>query len=174
MPLKLLTFDQANLCGYTFGITGEKPKTYVMSLGSTKVASPEYLWRWGQNIKELIGRYEPDAVGWEIPFFSKDTAHAGVRLIKMEAMLEVACYGTRTPHYPTHNASWKSTFCKGEKFNKSTKPYPPIVECEARGIEVDGSTDRADSCGVWFHVAEKIDPKAMANMATPLFGRARA
>lgn len=172
MPLKILTFDQARLCGYTFGITGQKPKTFLLDLGKTGTPSPEYLWKWGQNIKELIGRYDPDVIGWEVPFFSQKTATSGTRLIKMECLLEVACYGMRIKHVAVHNGTWKKTFCGNANFNKETRPYPPILECEQRGIEVDGSTDRADSCGVWHHVALKEDPEAMRNMDTPLFGRA--
>lgn len=169
--MRLLTFDQARLCGYTFGTTGTKPKTFLMTLGKTGTPSPEYLWKWSQNIKELLTRYEPDLVGWEVPFFSAQTATSGSRLIKMEAALEIICYATRTEHEAVHNGSWKKSFCGSAKFNKDTKPYPPILECEQRGIEVDGSTDRADSCGIWHHLAVKHDPKAMANIDTPLFGR---
>lgn len=169
--MKLLTFDQARLCGYTFGETGVKPKTFLMTLGKTGTPSPEYLWKWGQNIKELIARYDPDMIGWEVPFFSSQTATSGSRLIKMEAVLEVICYGARVPHEAVHNGTWKKSFCGTAKFNKETLPYPPILECEQRGIEVDGSTDRADSCGIWHHLAVKHDPKGMANIDTPLFGR---
>lgn len=170
--MKILALDQARLCGYAYGETGKPPTTVLLNLGKTGTPSPEYLWKWGQKVKELIARYDPDILAYEVPFFSAQTATSGSRLIKMEAAIEIIAYGLRIQLDPIHNGTWKKAFCGNAKFNKDSRPYPPILECEQRGIEVDGSTDRADACGIWYCSALKHDPRAMANIDTPLFGRA--
>lgn len=169
--MKILAFDQARNCGSAFGKTGEKPKSYVTVLGKSGIPTGEYLWLWGQHLKEVVARHDPDLIAYEVPFFSEATAASGTRLIQMAGYIEGICYALRIPVMAVHNGSWKSTFCGKQKFNKDTKPYPPILECELRGIEVDNSTDRADAVGIWYHAALKKDPKAMANIDTPLFGR---
>ena len=169
--MKILAFDQARNCGYTIGETGQKPVSNVVVLGKSGVKTGEYLWRWGQHLKEVIGRTQPDLIAYEVPFFSAATASSGTRLLQMAGYIEGICYGLRIPVMAVNNGSWKKSFCGTAKFNKDTRPYPPILECELRGIEVDNSTDRADSVGIWFHAALIEDPKAMANIDTPLFGR---
>lgn len=169
MAVRILAFDQANKCGYTFGITGEKPKTFELTLGKTSTPSGEYLWGWSQTVKELIDRYNPDLVAWEAPFFSQATATSGSRLLKMEGALEIICYAKRVRTKAIHNQTWKKDFTGNGKFGKDVRPYPPLLECEQRGIDVGGSNDRADSCGIWFSAAIKEDPKGMADMDKPLF-----
>ena len=169
--MKILAMDQARLCGYAFGETGQNPTSHVVTLGKTGTPTGEYMWKWGQHLKEIIGRFQPDLIAYEVPFFDKRTATSGTRLLQMSGYIEGICYGLRIPVMPVHNGSWKSTFCGKQKFNKEGRPYPPILECEQRGIDVEGSTDRADAVGIWFHAAVKNDPKGMADIDTPLFGR---
>lgn len=171
--MKILALDQARLCGYAFGKPGEKPVSQVLDMGRSGTPSPEYLWRWGQRLRELIERYDPDLVAYERPFFSAKTATSGERLLKMAGVVEVVCYAKRIDMEQVANGSWKSKFCGTNKFNKGTVPYPPILECEQRGIEINGSNDRADAVGIWFYAALKHEPKAMSNMDTPLFAHSK-
>lgn len=171
--MKILSLDQARICGYAFGETGALPKTFLLQLGKTGTPSGVYLWTWAQRLKELVERYDPDLVAYERPFFSAKTAASGERLLKMAGIIEVVCYGKRIETMQIDNSSWKKTFTGSAKFSKETTPYPPVLECELRGIEIDGSHDRADAAGIWFHAAIKHDPKGMANLDTPLFGRVK-
>lgn len=165
----ILGLDQADETGLTYGVPGIKPKTELLRLGGSGMPEAEFVWKWGQALKSLIGRVEPDVLAYERPFFSQQTAASGVRLMHMEAIILTIAYGLRIRLICVDNGSWKSKLCGTNKFNKKTRPYPPLLECEKRGIEVEGDHNRADSYGVWFYAALKEDPKAMREMDTPLF-----
>ena len=162
----ILAVDQAKLSGFAVGRPGDTPKSGTITIPKTK-DDCEYYFQVRVYMRMLVEEYKPDVFALERPFFAAKFAHSGVKLIGTAAVVKGLLHEMGISDvYEIDNASWKKTLCGTNRFNKKTRPYPPIDNCEMRGWNTGDSNDRADAFGIWLHTCNIVAPDM--NLDLPL------
>ena len=168
MSKMVLAFDQARTSGFAYGRPGETPKSGLITIGRHK--SKEHLfWLYQVELGRIVDRVRPDVVAMELPFFNRKRPTAAVDLYQAAGAIKAMLYERRVGKImDVQNGAWKELLCrKGKRFNKETRPYPPVDACEIRGWKTGDSHDRADAMGIWYFACNRVAPEMNLNL--PLF-----
>jgi hypothetical protein len=168
--MRLLSLDLATRLGWAVGdLEHGDPVWGEHRLPSGNDDTQMFFLAYGIWLKEMLAAEKPNVIVMEAPMGGSSVMNAitDYKLKGLCVCTELVAAGRQVPVRQVPAGTWKKSFTGTGRFGKSTKPYPPIEACAARGWAVK-TDNMADALGIFVHGVGALAPGSVARFE-PLF-----
>lgn len=161
---KILTLDLATELGWCLGRPGDEPRWGAFRLPKTGKDAGAFGAAFHRWLYPFLKEELPELVVFEAPLqggFGQSTFATKYKLQGLCFNAETLCRLMNIRVYQVDAGTWKSAIIGTNRFNKQSKPYPPIEACAQRGFRISNDNE-ADAVCLWLYTLGVVDEKAAA------------